>query len=89
MPTLGWILEDDCGYIADIIVEDQVIVELKSVEHAEPLHEASVTSFNSFRDTAFSPCARKVHPPSSNLADQWRRASSAVAMPVLLKSSPI
>ena len=31
----------DCGYRADIIVDDNVILELKSVEHILPLHEAN------------------------------------------------
>ena len=30
----------DCGYRADVIVEDSVILELKSVEYILPLHEA-------------------------------------------------
>jgi GxxExxY protein len=32
----------DCGYIADIIVDGQVILELKAVEHTQPLHEAQL-----------------------------------------------
>ena len=30
----------DCGYRLDLLVEDKVIVELKSVEGLEPIHEA-------------------------------------------------
>ena len=30
----------DCGYRAEIVVNDAVILELKSVDHIPPLHEA-------------------------------------------------
>ncbi len=30
----------DCGYRLDILVEKLVIIELKTVEHIEPIHEA-------------------------------------------------
>ena len=32
----------DCGYRMDILVEDTVIIELKSVETLSPLHEAQI-----------------------------------------------
>jgi GxxExxY protein len=32
----------ECGYRADIIVKDEVLLELKSVEHILPLHEAQL-----------------------------------------------
>jgi GxxExxY protein len=35
----------DCGYRIDILVEDQVIVELKSVEKIDPIHEAQLLSY--------------------------------------------
>ena len=35
----------DCGYRADIIVNNAVIVELKSVEHILPLHEAQLLTY--------------------------------------------
>jgi GxxExxY protein len=35
----------DCGYRLDLLVEDAVIVELKSVENLTPLHEAQVLSY--------------------------------------------
>jgi GxxExxY protein len=31
-----------CGYVADIVVDDQVILELKSVERVLPLHRAQL-----------------------------------------------
>jgi GxxExxY protein len=35
----------DCGYIADVIVDAQVILELKSVDRIQPLHEAQLLTY--------------------------------------------
>ena len=35
----------DAGYRIDMLVEDQVIVELKSLERIHPIHEAQVISY--------------------------------------------
>jgi GxxExxY protein len=35
----------DCGYRADIIVANKVILELKSVERILPLHEAQLLTY--------------------------------------------
>jgi len=35
----------DCGYRIDIVVEDQIILELKSVEKLKPIHEAQLLSY--------------------------------------------
>jgi GxxExxY protein len=35
----------DCGYRADLIVGDEVILELKSVEQILPLHEAQLLTY--------------------------------------------
>ncbi len=35
----------DCGYKLDMLVEDQVIVELKSVEKLDRIHEAQLLSY--------------------------------------------
>jgi GxxExxY protein len=35
----------DCGYRADLIIEDQVIVEIKSVANLAPIHEAQLLSY--------------------------------------------
>ena len=32
----------DCGYRIDILVEDELIIELKSVEKTLPIHEAQI-----------------------------------------------
>ena len=35
----------DCGYRLDIVVEDQVIIEIKSVHGIAPIHEAQLLSY--------------------------------------------
>ncbi len=35
----------DCGYRIDVLVEDKVVVEVKAVEHINPVHEAQVLSY--------------------------------------------
>jgi GxxExxY protein len=35
----------DCGYVADIIVADQVLLELKAVEHLLPIHEVQLLTY--------------------------------------------
>ncbi len=40
----------DVGYIADLIVEDKVIVELKSVERVQPVHTKQLTTYLKLAD---------------------------------------
>jgi GxxExxY protein len=35
----------DCGYRLDIVVEDTIIVELKSCERIEPIHKAQLLTY--------------------------------------------
>ena len=35
----------DCAYVADIIVDEQVVLEIKSVEHTLPVHEAQLLTY--------------------------------------------
>jgi GxxExxY protein len=35
----------DCGYRADILIEDELIVELKAVEHILSIHEAQLITY--------------------------------------------
>jgi GxxExxY protein len=35
----------DCGYRLDIVIEDQVIAELKTVERLMPIHEAQMLTY--------------------------------------------
>ena len=40
----------DCGYRADLVVEEQVIVEIKSVNGIAPIHEAQLLSYLKLSD---------------------------------------
>ena len=40
----------ECGYRIDILVEDSVIIELKSVEGITPVHEAQVLTYLKFAE---------------------------------------
>ncbi len=35
----------DCGYRMDIVVEDELIIEIKSVEQIVPIHEAQMLTY--------------------------------------------
>ena len=35
----------ECGYRVDFIIEDQIILELKSVESIKPIHQAQILSY--------------------------------------------
>ncbi|MCK4421931.1 GxxExxY protein [candidate division WOR-3 bacterium] len=35
----------ECGYRIDILIEDKVIVELKTVENIEPIHKAQLLTY--------------------------------------------
>ncbi len=35
----------DCGYRLDLVVEDHIIVELKSVNRIDPIHEAQLLTY--------------------------------------------
>ena len=35
----------DCGYKLDIVVEEKIVLELKSVEQTMPLHEAQLLTY--------------------------------------------
>ena len=43
----------DCGYRADLVVEDQVIVEIKSVVSIAPIHEGQLLSYLKLSDCKF------------------------------------
>ncbi|MGF7139208.1 GxxExxY protein [Roseimarinus sediminis] len=38
----------DCGYRIDILVEDTVVIELKTVEAFSPVHEAQILTYMKF-----------------------------------------
>jgi GxxExxY protein len=35
----------DCGYRADFIVENEILIEIKSVEHLLPVHSAQIMAY--------------------------------------------
>lgn len=43
----------DCGYRADLIVENQVIVEIKSVASIASIHEAQLLSYLKLSDCKY------------------------------------
>ncbi len=45
LPVIYDGVEIECGYIADVVVDEQVILELKSVEHILPVHEAQLLTY--------------------------------------------
>jgi len=40
----------DCGYRADIIVENKIVIELKTVDEFNPVHEAQILTYLKFAD---------------------------------------
>jgi GxxExxY protein len=40
----------DCGYRADLVIEDQIIVEIKSVSTLAPIHESQLLSYLKLAD---------------------------------------
>jgi GxxExxY protein len=40
----------DCGYRLDLVVEDQVIIEIKSIHSIAPIHEAQLLSYLKLSD---------------------------------------
>jgi len=40
----------DCGYRIDVLVEKMVILEIKAIEHIEPIHEAQLLTYLNLSD---------------------------------------
>jgi GxxExxY protein len=45
LPVIYKGLKLDCGYKLDLVVQDEVILELKSVERLQPIHEAQLLTY--------------------------------------------
>jgi GxxExxY protein len=45
LPVVYKSVKLDCGYRLDLVVEDEIIVEIKAVEKILPIHEAQVLSY--------------------------------------------
>jgi len=45
LPVIYKCVRIDCGHRLDIVIEDQVIIELKTVERLMPIHEAQILTY--------------------------------------------
>src|SRR5580698_8454565 len=45
LPVIYREVKLDCGYRIDLVVEDEIIVEIKAVEKLLPIHEAQLLSY--------------------------------------------
>lgn len=45
MPILYKGIRLECGYSMDIVVENELIVEVKAVDHLMPIHDAQVLTY--------------------------------------------
>ena len=45
LPIVYKSLKLDCGYRLDLLVDNLVILEIKSVEHIDPIHEAQLLTY--------------------------------------------
>jgi GxxExxY protein len=50
VPVIYRDIKLECGYRLDLLVENTVVVEVKSVEHLAPVHEAQVLTYLRFSD---------------------------------------
>jgi GxxExxY protein len=69
-------VEIACGYQADIIVDGEVILELKAVERLTPLHDAQLLTYLRISSCRigllinFNTVSLRWHPPSRSVADK-------------------
>lgn len=45
LPVIYKEVKLDCGYRLDLVVEDEIIVEVKAIEKLLPIHEAQLLSY--------------------------------------------
>ena len=50
VPVIYKEIKLDCGYRMDILVEDTVVVELKTVDEFHPIHEAQILTYLKFSE---------------------------------------
>jgi GxxExxY protein len=48
VPVIYKDIKLDCGYRIDILVENSIVIELKSVETFNPVHEAQILTYMKF-----------------------------------------
>ncbi len=51
----------DCGYRLDVVVENSVIVELKTVDKLKPIHEAQLLTYLKLTDKTLGLLLNLVH----------------------------
>jgi GxxExxY protein len=61
-------LQLDCGYRLDFLVEQCVIVELKTVDTLQPIHEAQLLTYLKLADQLQRPSSQKRHQAHGSLA---------------------
>ena len=52
VPVIYKDIKLECGYRIDILVENQIIIELKSMETLAPIHEAQILTYMKLADKA-------------------------------------
>ena len=50
VPVIYKEIKLDCGYRIDILVENKIVVELKTVDTFAPVHEAQILTYMKFAD---------------------------------------
>ena len=50
VPVIFKEVKFDCGYRIDVLVENKVLLELKSVEALAPIHEAQILTYMKFAE---------------------------------------
>ncbi|HCY75931.1 MAG TPA: GxxExxY protein [Ignavibacteriales bacterium] len=50
IPVIYKEIKLDCGYRADLIVEDKIVIELKTVDEFNPVHEAQILTYLKFAE---------------------------------------
>ncbi len=50
VPVIYKEIKLECGYRIDLLVENQVVIELKAVDEFNPVHEAQILTYMKFAD---------------------------------------
>ena len=50
IPVIYKEIKLDCGYRADLIIEDKIVIELKTVDEFNPVHEAQILTYLKFAE---------------------------------------
>ena len=50
IPVIYKEIKLDCGYRADLIVDDKIVIELKTVDEFNPVHEAQILTYLKFAE---------------------------------------